>query len=268
MKNFLPENCFMKEIRVFNSFSKKAFIGKKYSEPERKVENSNDSISGLSNPGLAMNVNNRKADTLEIYIRTDNRYRSANNNIFHLFIQTHGIINHVSSVSLNTYNIKISVLKKVLIPGINHITIFDSKGQPVCERYVYTPDKEEKLLAIRTKDSFKIREKVSLEIEMAKRLDSSLFGTNLSLTVAPLNDEEYIMELADYMIFGTEFGMIQPNKINGRRISDLSAAFIDSMLQTMKSNWIDWNTILTGHIPDNKYLRASLNIAPHSGNGG
>jgi hypothetical protein len=257
MKNFLPENCFMKEIRIYNSFSKKAFIGKKYSETKQKVESNNDSAFGQSDPGLTMNVNNRRTDTLEIYISTDNRYRSANKNVFHLFIQTHGVINHVSSVSLFTNNIKISVPKNLLIPGINHITIFDSKGLPVCERYVYTPDKEKQFLTIQTKDSFKIREKVSLEIEMKNGLGNSLKGTNFSLTVTPVTDEKYTMELADYMLFGTEFGKIPQDKISGRKISDLSTAYIDSMLQTMKSNWIDWETILTGHLPGIKYLPES-----------
>ena len=58
MKNFLPENCFMKEIKIYNVLSKKPFLGKYY--PEEK------SVKKKGNSDLILRVNNARPDSVEI----------------------------------------------------------------------------------------------------------------------------------------------------------------------------------------------------------
>lgn len=247
MKNFLPENCFRKDIKIYNSFSKKAFVGK-----VNAVYPSGKQISNLNErtiAGLKINVDNLKADIVEIFVITDERWRAQNGNLFYLFIQTHGIIDFVSPESLNEDNTKISISKKLLTAGINQITVFDSKGKPVSERYIYTPDKKEQILNLQSPDSSYVRNKISLDLNLAKEIASTVNMTNLSISVAPETDDAEDIDLNDYMVFGSEFGLFPWQFIKGRKLKELPTEVIDSLLLTLKSNWIDWETVLSGDLP-------------------
>lgn len=59
--------------------------------------------------------------------------------------------------------------------------------------------------------------------------------------------------ISDYMIFGSEFGMLPLRSIINKRIDELSSSLLDSILSTAKSSWIDWSTILSDEIPDYRY---------------
>jgi hypothetical protein len=61
------------------------------------------------------------------------------------------------------------------------------------------------------------------------------------------------MNLEDYLILGTEFGIFPMNRINGRNITELPADIIDSLMLTLKSNWINWQTIFSSDIQIYKY---------------
>ncbi len=247
MRNFLPVNCFMKEIRVYNGLNNKGFVDNLYLDDN--VDKGTDAIYN----GLTLEVNNLKADTLEIFVNADIRYRSENKNIFFIFIQTHGLINHVSTEKISSENTKINVPKNKLIPGINHITLFDSKGQPVSERFIYSPVKEKKFPTLHSIDTCNKRSKISLEIELGNELSSGLNSTNMSLSVTPQTNDLEILDMEDYMVFGTEYGLLSRDKIKGRKISDLPPEVMDSILSNVRSNWINWTTILSGDLPHFKY---------------
>jgi hypothetical protein len=253
MKNFLPNNCFMKDISIFNALSKKAFRGKTYSDNNINEGIVNDINQVTSESVPTLRVNNLKPDTLELFIGTDNSYRSRNNNILYLFIQTHGLINHVSAEKLLTDITRISIPKKELVPGINHITIFDYKGRPFCERFIYTPVKNSQFLVANSSGKYKKRDKISIDLLFDDEPDNPLNATTLSISVSPVANKTGNMELNDYMVFGTEFGLLQLNKFNGRKFSDLSPDKIDSLLLTVKSNWIEWEQILSDKHPVLKY---------------
>ncbi|MCX6255247.1 MAG: hypothetical protein NTV31_12315, partial [Bacteroidia bacterium] len=253
MKNFLPENCFMKDIRIYNALSKKAFIEKSYSDKLFKRETGSDIIPETNEVGLTLKVNNLKSDTLEIFVNADKKYRFDNKNIFYLFIQTHGVINYISTEIMPSENIKISIPKKVLIPGINHITIFGSKGQPLRERFIYTPEKNNQSLMVNSSGTCKKRNKISLDLAFENELVKPLNSANLSISVSPATDQAWNMELTDYMIFGSEFGLLPQNAIKGRKIDEFPPDKLDSLLLTIKSNWIEWGKILSDSLPVFKY---------------
>ncbi|MCX6321003.1 MAG: hypothetical protein NTX93_04250 [Bacteroidia bacterium] len=253
MKNFLPYNCYMKDIKVYNSFSTKAFKGKLSSGNIPDGETGTEINLGPNAAGLTLKVNNLKPDTLEIFVNADENYRSENSNLFYLFIQTHGIINHVSSERMSEGNIKIALPKTLLTAGINQITLFDSKGQPVCERFIYTPANEKQILTLHSVNSTNVRNRISLEIEMDNTLPASLNATNLSLSVAPFTNDPGLVNMNDYLIYGTEFGLFPWNTPQGSKISQLPPEIIDSLLLNVKSNWINWKTILSDKLPDFRY---------------
>ncbi|MEI6050218.1 MAG: hypothetical protein WCS03_15050 [Bacteroidota bacterium] len=251
MRNFLPVNCFMKEIRVYSSLSNKNFTDNSDNNFNGGISNANIADNGYK--GLTLKVNNLKADTLEILVNTDIRYRSENRNIIYLFIQTHGNINHISSEKMTGETTKINVPKALLSPGINQITIFNAKGEPVGERFIYSPFREKKFLTLHSIDSCNKRSKISLEIELGNELSTQLDSTNLSISVAPRTNDPGIIDMNDYMVFGTEYGLLPMNTITGRKIGELPPEVLDSILINVRSNWINWAQILSGDTPHFKY---------------
>jgi hypothetical protein len=253
MKNFLPYNCFMKDIKVYNAITTNAFKGRAGTVDILKGGTGNETATMTTSPGLTLKVNNFKPDIVEIFVNADENYRSENNNLFYLFIQTHGIIDHVSSERIAEENTRIAIPKTLLTPGINQITIFDSKGHLICERFIYTPTgKEKQILTLHSIDSCKIRSKISLEIDPGNELSATGDSTNLSISVAPQTNMPGIMELREYMVFGTEFGLL-PLTIKGKKINEIPPEEMDSLLSKVKSNWINWKAILSDDPPSFKY---------------
>jgi hypothetical protein len=259
MKNFLPFNCFIKDIKIYNTLSKKAFRNKIYTDSNSKKGNF-IAITLKPDADLILTVNNSRRDVLELTVKTDIRYRIDNSNVFYLFIQTHGIINHISSEKIFSDSAGINISRNELIPGINQITIFDSQGKPICEKYIYTPEKKEQLLSVNSVDSYYKRDKISLNLTLEDVLSTPLNTANLSVSVSPVvaNNLESV-GARDYMILGSEFNMAPAGTINGEKISRLSPKRVDSMLLTVKSNWIEWEKILNDNLPvrenqvENKY---------------
>ena len=249
MKNFLPYNCFIKYISVYNTLNNRGLTGMLYSgKGAKKI------IAPLKKAtGLILNVNNTKQNILEISLDTDNKYRSDNNNLTYIFVQTHGNINYVSSEKLITDTTIIRIPKTSLSEGINQITVFDAKGEPVGERYIYTPSDDKDFPAFHSTDSCGPRNKVTLDIETGKDVAQSSNSTSMSISVAPEENGGTIMDMKDYLIFGTEYGDAVLNLTNGRKISEFSPATMDSILLNVKSNWINWTEIVSGDLPDFKY---------------
>jgi hypothetical protein len=252
MKNFLPYNCFMQDIKVYNAFNNKSFHGKVISDNYPKTKEGSKTGLKSINAGVTMNVNNLKPENLEISVNTNESFRSANGNLVYLIIQTRGRIDRISSESLTQDITRITIPGSILASGINQITLFDSKGQPICERFSFTPGKESLSVSILTADSSRIRSKVSLEIEPGVDL---LLGAamNLSISVAPVTNMQDIPDFNDYLIFGSEFGIHPSDILGNKKISELPAVILDSLLLSLRSNWIEWGEILSNRLPKFRY---------------
>jgi len=252
MKNFLPYNCFMKNIEVYNTLNAKGFKGKPETASSVKKIDDNNVKKYLKNSGVTLNINNSKQDILELFINSDNKFRTENDNHIYVFIQTHGNIGHISSEKIDEETTKISIPKVSLSSGINEITIFDSMGKPVAERYIYIPVKYNNFLTLNSFDSCGLRSKITLSLESINEESALLNSANLSISVAPWSSDMKIVGMTDYLLFGSEFGELN-NLFNGRRITDLRPELIDSILLNVRSNWIDWSAILSDDHPHFRY---------------
>jgi len=253
MKNFLPDNCFIKEINIYNAYKSGSFKSKIYKANELKSRTKSDSLLNGTNSSLGLKVNNQMPDSLEFFLTIDKKPGTDKDNIFYLFIQTHGNINHVGTFKINDEQTKIALPKSKLTTGINQITVFDFMGRPVAEKYIYTPDKNKQVLSIHSADSAMTRSKVTLEIDMGNLKPEDLNRTNFSISVAPIPNKNQGLELDEYMIFGSEFGILPGRTIHGKKMGELPSELIDSLLQNIKSNWIDWPNIISDTIPDFKF---------------
>ena len=253
MKNFLPYNCFAKRILVYNTLNAKEFKEKLNAGNIIKKGDNNNLPRENKNRSVTLSVNNSKPDILEIFVNADEKFRSENNNLFYIFIQTHGNINHVGTEKMTQDTTLISIPKASLSTGINQITIFNSNGEPVAERYNYTCVRENSFLTIHSVDSCNLRDKITLEIDPGNVASEALNSSNLSISVVPGKTYPDTMDINDYMVFGTEYGALPLSMINGRKISDLPREVIDSILINVRSNWIDWKVILSDDLPHFKY---------------
>ena len=238
MKNFFPYNCFVKDINIYNPLNTRTFTR------SERLSDSAGSHPESPTAGLILTVNNLQKDTLEISIFADARFRSEADNLLYLLIQTRGNINYLSKERILQDITKISIPKDTLSSGINQITFFNSDG-PVAERYIYTPPKSNLSIDLQTTDSCKQRDKVNLGIEIGNGSSVRPGLTNFSISVALAGENPEIPDLTDYLIFGTEFGSLPFNEIRGQRILRISPERLDSLLLSAKSNWIDWDKILS-----------------------
>jgi len=252
MKNFLPVNCFMKDINIYNIFSSRAFKvkpGYKNIIPERPV--TGRAIRFTDNEFTLVTTKSGSGD-LEVAIHTNDVFRSLYGNVYYLIMQTHGIINFKNTVMISSDNTTVNIPGQNILHGINHITLFEATGVPVFEKFIYTPAANNKYLTIDTSGEYERRDKISLDISINTEIVPSTELVNLSLSVVPESGGFNSGDIDDYMVFGTEFGII-PHNIKNKKLDEIDPGILNQFLLTLKSNWIDWDVILFDDIPSYKY---------------
>ncbi len=251
MRNFLPENCFQKEIKVYNAFKRGPFNKKIFPSERIQADPSDDSTRIAHQQPLFFDITARTTDTLELVVRRITFNPSEVPDSFYLFIQTHGEINYTMGAKISDELNRICIPAKVLIPGINHITLFNSSGQPSFERYIFTPDSSIHHPANDKLDTFGTRrnETIILRKERPSIEVDSMF---LSVSISPLITEESHLDASEYIVFGSEFGLLPEEILKGH--GRFSNELIDSFLPGRKSNWLDWQKILNDSLQQFRYL--------------
>jgi len=253
MKNFLPGNCFRKDINIYNAINNRKFSAKPTSD--RTVGEGTIARTGINgtNSGIVLKADDLKPDILEITVSANESYRRENGNLFYLFIQTHGIIDRISTETIEGENKVITIPRNSLTRGINQVTVFDSKARPACEKYVFNPGADYPVVNIQSPDTTGSREKYSLDIDLTGSLAETLNTANLSISVASVTGKNPV-NLDDYLVFGSEFGVIPERMQASGKIRENSKQVVDSILLNVKSVWIDWEKVLSDRIPDYKYM--------------
>jgi hypothetical protein len=244
MKNFLPGNCFSSNINIYNTFTDRHF-----SQTDNMP--ANVPATATSDAGFVVSTQSSGKDTIEISIIADDNYRIRNGDLCYLFIHTHGVININRPVYLSARITKFAVSRKSLLPGINHITIFDSKAKPVAQNFVYTQAAENNAINLNYTGNLSKRNRISLEIEPGIMTGSAI--ESMSISVAPAENVRNYSGISDYMIFGSEFGIV-PDEMFSNKADVVNGNIIDEFLATAKSQWIDWDMILSDKMPDLKYI--------------
>jgi len=257
MKNFLPGNCFSKKLAIYNAISGKNFkrnsnhTGEWLLETER-TKNPSPPISGLT-----VEISKQNPESVELIINADRNFRSREGNTCYIIVQTHGIINIKRKADLNDGRIIIDLPRILLIPGINHITLFNASGKPVNEQFIYTPLKETELIAVTSPDSINTRENFLIDITIRGATVQPTGSQNLSVSIAPPGENAF-PDIGEYMIFGSEFGVI-PDDFLRSGIDNIPAETLDKYLSSIKSSWINWDAIISGDAPKIKYRQESEN---------
>jgi hypothetical protein len=240
MKNFLPANCFMKEINIYNTLRDQVFKARSPLFPqERRTEVS----SRFQEEEFMLTTKRRETGDMDVLIHTNDRFRSWYGNIYYLIMETRGNIDYASEARISGDSTGIKIPVQNISPGINHITFFATTGETICERYVYTPAMESVVPDIRVPGECGTREEVLIKMNTMQ---------NMSISVVPDNETGSFPGISDYMVFGTEFGIL-PEGIRNRRPDEIPPGELDEFLGKIKSNWINWSVILSDDLPSTEY---------------
>jgi hypothetical protein len=247
MKNFMPSNCFTRKIRVYGVAGERNFS---VQEEFREVVSEKEQIY----KGISTRLIKNNSGFLQAEIITGNDYRTKNNNSSYIFLQTHGVINYKSAVTLTGDTTRFEIPASGIIPGINHLAVFDSEGKPVCESFSFTKRGADKFFHINVSapDTIKPRGEILINLESADLVskDDSSF---LSITVVPAGSKVFT-GIEDYLVFGSEFGQL-PDSFLKTPMDDIPDTLMYNFLSIAKSNWLDWNLILQEPQPEIKYQR-------------
>ena len=247
MKNFLPENCFMKHVYVSN-----ALTGKKYKAggPAKPKLNEFSGQSGGTGSDPSAWIRRDQGGNIRLIINSTSSFRALTGNTLFLFVQTHGIINLNISVSLPADSTVITIPKSILSPGINHLTLFSLAGRPVIEKLIFTPGEVMVSPEIDIASVAGTRQEIAVDIE---NNSSDRIFTRLSISVSAAGERTF-PGMDDYMVFGSEFGQI-PDELYKALSDGMPPDSVSLMIEGLKSSWIDWNTILSAKYPLTRYSR-------------
>jgi hypothetical protein len=261
MKNFLPYNCFMSKVSIYNPFRTKTGSVRLTEITYNRGITTTGKQGNVQTEGFSLSVGRTGQNDLNVSINTTRNYRSVSGTACYLFVQTHGVINVQRQVNLISDSTSVVVSAAQLLPGINQVTVFNSLGRPVAERYIYTPAKSYQSISISAPDIIRKREKMALDILVTDKRGNDLLPVGLSVSIAPLT-EHPSADIAEYMIFGSEFGFL-PDELSKAGPDNIPPEKLDAFLSGIRSNWIDWNNILSDKLPVIKYGRESENHFLH-----
>ena len=185
MRNFLPANCFMKDINIYNTFSDHAFKVKPEFEEIIPGEQTIRRLSRVSEDNFSMETTRSGSGDLDVVLYTNDEFRAQYGNIFYLIFQTHGIINYKETLRVTKDIENLTIPGKAILYGINHMTLLEPTGIPIFEKFLYTPHENNEYVSIDTHDEYETREKISLDITVDQEKIHTAELINLSLSIVP-----------------------------------------------------------------------------------
>lgn len=233
MRNFLPGYCFMQEIRISNaldlSCSREMTTA---SPPEGKLA----AQGSRTQTGFGLRFVPEQQNGTAVQFTVDIKGRQTDTRVW-LCIQSHGRIHYLTGHDLAGDSTLASIPQGVLHEGVNQLTLFNAKGEPVAETYVFIPGR--KIEDGRTAQTLEtgIRQNISISTDELP-VDKSTVQYSVSVAPSAVSAQTGLKE---YLVLGSEFGY-QP---------DMSAKLLrgDTAELSLTSGWIDWEAILSDRLP-------------------
>lgn len=225
-QDFLPDHCFMREIRISNALD--LSCNREMTLAPTPVHPSYS--TGRQNGYALRYATKTGRPVAEITLSGTLLSEQA----VWLCIQSRGHIRHLSGHQASTGTTRVALPDGVLQPGVNQLTLFDVQGRPVAEIYVFLQEGR--------KEEGKIPETMQAGSREEIVLTAGNTGIELpdifdySISVAP--QAVCVQQgLAAYLVAGSEFGY-NPG------IPDASGAG-DTVELDLQSRWINWDVILS-----------------------
>ncbi|CAM3699026.1 hypothetical protein MUGA111182_03815 [Mucilaginibacter galii] len=208
------------------------------------------SIPAIEEQGYVMQASD-KGSSWEINVQTagipaENVYLLAHNR---------QVIKQAQGAVLNNGQATFTLEKSKLDDGISHITLFNGRQQPVCERLVFKRPAKKLVINAQTDNPvYGTRKKVGLDIE-TKNQNQSLLAANLSVSVFQADSLQNLNEqdIASYLWLSSSLrGAIEGAGYYFEQGAENNEA-LNNLLITQGWRNFEWNKVLTGK-PEIKYL--------------
>jgi hypothetical protein len=206
----------------------------------------------ISQTGYSLNIRQETDNNMKLTINSEGS-DDPGSNYCYVVILSGGKIIYDQRVILTSKSTGLVIPENKLSQGINQITIFDGNSDPACNRLFYKPDEPGEGLKIQVPAESGKREKVALEIIPDSVGFSNMEFSNLSLSVSAIAPAGRGMDIDDYLVTGDEYLPCIPEITRQISFSEMSLKAIDDYLLSLRGNWIRWEDILTGKLPDLKY---------------
>jgi hypothetical protein len=201
-----------------------------------------------SNEGYVMRLITEEDNQIKVTIGS-----SINNTApIYLFTHTRGIIKSVLKSDVNNGFATFLVEKNKLGNGISHLTVFNNKRQPVCERLFFKYPEEMVMLDIKTeKPAYKVREKINININATNR-NGSVENANMSMAVYRIDSLQELdeMNINNYLWLSSDLmGTIEsPGYYFGSNDSTVKQA-MDNLMLTHGWRRFKWEDVVKNNRP-------------------
>jgi hypothetical protein len=195
--------------------------------------------------GYAMNVTEKDKEPITIWIKANNK----NGNQVFLIVQARQLVSLAESSVLKDGSAVFSIDKSKLGEGVNQFTVFNSQGQPVCERlYFKKPLQNGTLTAAVDKESYSSRQKVKLSF-LQKEGSAEALPAKVSLAVYRVDEMQKLDEenIATYLWLSSELNeVIESPSYYLLNDDEEARQATDNLMLTQKWNRFKWETVLSG----------------------
>jgi len=148
----------------------------------------NEKIINLPEPvpqGYVLTVNNLKDKNIQIIIKATPEYNDA---IFYLIGQMRGVLYHREKGTISRGNAIITIPKAKLPAGVFHITLFDTRILPLCERLVFIDPAQEISVSIKPGNSLPLsRDPISINMDVKDDFGNPIRNTSFSIAITDAN---------------------------------------------------------------------------------
>ncbi len=242
-------------------FSLKPEKGKTYfanliPENDKRI---NYALPEVLEEGLVMTVDNFTGDVIRVNVQANEAYLNENTGEVFLLVQTAGQIYYSANGNFNrSSSFVASIPKKNLPAGIVQIALFNSEGNPDCERLIFINRYHALKVIIETdKNTYNPREKVLLNISVSDFNGDPVAG-NFSLAVTDagqvVNPEKYSDNILSNLLLTSELkgNIEQPAYYFSKDNSDSETA-LDYLMLTQGWRRFLWKEILNDKWPAINY---------------
>lgn len=174
----------------------------------------------------------------------------------YLFVHTRGSVKNVQTGTVQNGSVQFTIAEDALGDGISHFTVFNTRGQPVCERLYFKHPSNHLVIHAKTgEETYGLRKKVSVDINSADMRGGSL-AANMSLAAYRL-DSLQAQEQSDifsYLWLSADLkGTIESPSwyFSG---SDSTGEAMDNLMLTHGWRRFAWTAIQQNKLPSYKFL--------------
>ncbi|GAB2973169.1 Plug domain-containing protein [Mucilaginibacter puniceus] len=172
--------------------------------------------------------------------------RGNNSEPLYLFVHSgHQVVLAQSIITNTNGDASISIDKAKLGQGINHITIFNSARQPVCERLIFNRPKLLNLLG-QVQTQYKTRSQVDINVS-TNNTEGKATAANMSVSVFKLDSLNNMddADIASYMWLGSELkGYIESPRYYFDIVTSETDKALDNLLLIQGWSRFKWNDVL------------------------